>query len=155
MKNEARVLFSNDLTNILHCDSPFHRRGEFRLTHDLLESSVAETAGTGVDVHMLQPAFGWYPLWKSKFLPIEKHVAWLKASYGDTMPESGVPGSNDVLRWNYELARYQLEGGDIVGEFIQLCRKYGERPFISIRMNDSHHGGFSPCEFYHLHPEYG
>ena len=154
MKTDAKVLFSNDLTNILHCDSPFHRRGDFRLTPGLLESSVAETANTGVDIHLLQPAFGWYPLWKSKFLPIEKHVAWLRKTYGDAMPESGVPGSSDVLRWNYELSRYQLEGGDIVGEFIQLCRKYGERPFISIRMNDSHHGGFSPCEFYHLHPEY-
>ena len=148
MKTDAKVLFSNDLTNILHCDSPFHKRGDFRFTAGLLESSVAETAGTGVDVHLLQPAFGWFPLWKSKFLPIEKHVAWLRKTYGE------LPADTDVQKWVCELSRYQREDGDIVGEFIRNCRKYGQQAFISMRMNDSHHGAFSPCEFYHLHPEY-
>lgn len=148
MKTDAKVLFSNDLTNILHCDSPFNRRGDFHFTPQKLESSVAETAGTGVDVHLLQPAFGWFPLWKSKFLPIEKQVAWLRKTYGET------PAETDVQKWVYELSRYQLEDGDIVGEFIRHCRKYDQQSFISMRMNDSHHGAFSPCEFYHQHPEY-
>ncbi len=148
MKTDAKILFSNDLTNILHCDSPFHRRGDFHLTSTMLESSVAETAGTGIDVHLLQPAFGWFPLWRSKYLPIEKQVAWLWKTYGET------PAETDVQKWVYELSRYQLEDGDIVGEFIRHCRKYGQQAFISMRMNDSHHGAFSPCEFYHQHPEY-
>lgn len=148
MKTDAKVLFSNDLTNILHCDSPFNRRGDFHFTPEKLESSVAETADTGIDVHLLQPAFGWFPLWKSKFLPIDKHVAWLRETYGE------VPAETDVQKWVYELSRYQLEDGDIVGEFIRHCRKYGQQAFISMRMNDSHHGAFSPCEFYHQHPEY-
>ena len=148
MKTDAKVLFSNDLTNILHCDSPFNRRGDFHFTPEKLESSVAETADTGIDVHLLQPAFGWFPLWKSRFLPIDKHVAWLRETYGE------VPAETDVQKWVYELSRYQLEDGDIVGEFIRHCRKYGQQAFISMRMNDSHHGAFSPCEFYHQHPEY-
>ena len=49
-----RVLYSNDTTNILSCISPYHRKGEpFR--KEMLEASVDEVAGKGVDAHFLQP----------------------------------------------------------------------------------------------------
>lgn len=64
VKPPFRVLFSNDSTNIQSCTSPDHEKGEpFR--PDMLEATVDETAGTGVQVHMLQPATGWVPWWQS------------------------------------------------------------------------------------------
>ena len=56
-KAPFRVLYSNDTTNILSCTSPWHKKGEaFR--PEMLEATVDEVAGTGVDAHLLQPGVG-------------------------------------------------------------------------------------------------
>lgn len=79
MKREKapfKVLFSNDTYNTDDCVSPYHKKGGL-FRPEMLEASVDETAGTGVEVHMLQPANGWVPWWKSKIYPVEEHYQWL------------------------------------------------------------------------------
>jgi hypothetical protein len=117
-----RTLFSNDLTNVVNCTSsyspagaPFDEKGLFGM--------VDETAGVGIDTHILQPAYGWVPYWKSRLYPAKEHATWFEERYG--FP----PGS---------YTQYMLNGGDIVGEFVQRCREKGLAPFISLRMNDTH-----------------
>ena len=118
-----RTLFSNDMTNITTCCSPYSPAGTpFRL--DGLHGSVDETVGVGIDVHFLQPAFGWVALWKSDTYPYDKqHSDWL-------MQEFGIEPSC--------YGRYMLQGGDIVGDFVERCREKGMKTFISLRMNDHH-----------------
>lgn len=148
MPEPFKVLYSNDLTHIFSCVSPYHRRGE-DFTRAMLEASVDETADAGIDVHLLQPGFGWVPLWQSRILPPEKHWEWLRETYGLKTPDS--------------FMRYLLEGGDIVADFTGRCRKKGLAPFLSLRMNDTHHLDridgpdcvqINFCKFYRDHPEY-
>lgn len=82
-KAPFKVLFSNDMTNIEICVSPYHKKGEL-FRPEMLEATVDETAGTGVEVHMLQPGLGWVPLWKSKAYPLDEHCRWLQQTYGLT-----------------------------------------------------------------------
>ena len=58
------MIYSNDLTNITSCISPFHAAvAPFR--PEMLDATVDEVAGL-VDAHFLQPGFGMVPLWPSK-----------------------------------------------------------------------------------------
>jgi len=132
MANEKapfRVLFSNDSTNILSCTSPYHERGE-PFQPEMLEATVDETAGTGVDVHMLQPAMGWVPWWQSKVYPVEEHHRWWEEWFGVDL-ERDASGGDSVHQ-------YLLNGGDLVAVFIDCCRQRGMTPFISLRLNDGH-----------------
>ena len=126
-KAPFRVLYSNDLTHITSCISPYHKAREpFR--KEMLEASVDEVAGIGVDAHFLQPGLGMVPLWPSKVLPVEEHYRWVKERYG-LGPDS--------------YGRYVLAGGDIVKVFIDRCRKRGQAAFISLRLNDVHQKEFA------------
>ncbi|MBV6500846.1 MAG: hypothetical protein CJBNEKGG_03334 [Prosthecobacter sp.] len=120
-----RVLYSNDLTNITSCVSPFHQAREpFR--PGMLEASVDEVADL-VDAHFLQPGLGVVPLWPSEVLPLKEHFEWVSQRYG-TGPDS--------------FSRFVLNGGDLVQVFIDRCRQKGQAAFISLRMNDAHHKEF-------------
>lgn len=120
-----RVLYSNDLTNITSCISPYHRQREpFRPA--MLEASVDEVSGL-VEAHFLQPGLGVVPLWPSEVLPLKEHFDWVRRRYG-TGPDS--------------LSRFVLDGGDLVQVFIDRCRQKGQAAFISLRMNDAHHKEF-------------
>ncbi len=122
-----RLLYSNDTTNITGCVSPFHKAREpFRT--EMLEASVMETAGTGVDAHFLQPGLGSVPMWPSKVEPLEAHYAWIKQRYGQSPDGFG---------------KYVMAGGDVVQVFVESCRKAGQAAFVSLRMNDTHHKEFS------------
>jgi len=88
----------------------------------MLEASVDEAVG--VDAHFLQPGLGWIPWWKSKVYPADEHYRWYQKCSGK------VPDS---------FGKYMLAGGDMVKVFIERCRKRGQAPFISLRMNDAHH----------------
>ncbi len=151
-KAPFRLLYSNDLTNTLSCMSPFHQpREPFR--KEMLEATVDEVAGTGVDVHLLQPGLGVVPMWKSKAQPLEDHAAWLKETYGQK-PD--------------QYTQAVLNGTDLVQTFLDRCRMRAQASFISIRMNDAHHkenvdkkkgekfGSVSMAinRLYHAHPEY-
>ena len=121
-KAPFKVLFSNDTFNLLNCTSPYHQKGEtFR--PEMLEAAVDETVGTGVDVHMLQPGFGWVPMWQSKRNPPAEHYAWLSKKYG-----VGPDG----------YGRYLLGGGDLIDLFVKRCRTRSLTPFVSYRLNDTH-----------------
>ena len=157
MKAPFTVIFSNDTTNILTCTSPYHRKGEpFR--PEMLEATVDETAGTGVEAHFIQLAHGWVPWYKSKVYPVEDHIKWWKKRYGvDPI------GNREELAATY--LRYLVDGGDMLKVFIDRCRRHGQAPFVSLRLNDVHHlenvdvegnsrGLHSICRFYAEHPEY-
>ena len=119
-KPPFRVLFSNDTTNIETCVSPYHQRGEpFR--PEMLEATVDETAGIGVQVHVLQPGLGWVPWWKSAVYP--DHYPWFAQTY-----QAEVDG----------FGQYMLQGGDMVDVFVKRCRLRKLMPFISLRLNDGH-----------------
>ena len=152
-KPPFRVLYSNDTTNILSCIGPYHKAGEpFR--PEMLEATVDEVAGRGVDAHLLQPGLGWVPWWQSKVYPPAEHYRWLKQTYG-VEPDT--------------FGRYVLAGGDLVQLFVARCRQRGQAPFVSLRLNDGHHKEWAPakrgdkiysgagqglCKFYCEHLDY-
>ena len=150
-KAPFRVLFSNDCTNITTCVSPYHAKGQ-RWAPEMVEKTVDETSGRGVDVHMLQPCMTWVPWWQSKVYPIKEHHRWWKEHYGEDISTLQV---HDYLR----------NGGDIVGVFVNRCRTTPMKPFVSLRLNDGHHlenvnnghnrkGTHCICEFYAENPQY-
>ena len=116
-----RVLFSNDTTNIISNDSPFHRRGE-PFTPDKLRASIDETVGKA-DAHMLQPGGGWVPWWRSTHYPADEHYRWLENEAGLKLDSIG---------------QYMRDGGDLVQVFVDHCRRRRIAPFISLRLNDYH-----------------
>ena len=147
-----RVLYSNDLTNITSCVSPFHAAGApFR--REMLEATVDEVTGL-VDAHFLQPGLGMVPLWPSKVFDLKAHFEWIKKRHGQK-PDS--------------FSQFVLNGGDIVKVFVDRCRAKGQAAFISFRMNDAHHKefvdpkpgdkpgssiGMSVTKFYADYPQY-
>ena len=123
-KSPYTVLYSNDTTHITTCTGPYHKAGEaFR--PEMLVKSVRETAGTGVEVHLLQPGTIWTPWWQSDVYSMQDHYDWFLGHYGVK------PDSNSFNE-------YVLRGGDLVKDFIGYCEKAGEAAFISVRMNDAH-----------------
>jgi hypothetical protein len=118
-----RMLYSNDLTNTLSCVSPWHKARQ-PFGPELLEASIDEVAGTGVDAHLLQPGLCNVPLWKSTIYPVSEHADWYKERFGSKLDP---------------YAQFVLDGGDIAQVFIDRCRKTGQAPFISFRLNDAHH----------------
>ncbi len=152
-KAPFRLLYSNDTTNITSCTSPWRKKGEaFR--KEMIEATVDEVSGAGVDAHLLQPGLGMAPMWPSKVLPLAEHYAWIQERYKQG-PDS--------------FGKFVLGGGDVVKVFIERCRQRGQAAFISFRMNDAHHKefvdpkpgakpgssiGMSVTRFYAEHPEY-
>jgi len=146
MKAPYKVLFSNDTTGLSTCKSPYNpkpnwtldeRSGEWRyLEHfneEMLDASVDETAGHGIDVHLLQPGLGWVPWWKSEVYPFSKHVEFMKE-------RTGMAPSDNAF------ADYMAKGGDMVQAFVKRCREKMLAPFISMRLNDSHGHEFSKMD---------
>ena len=137
-----RVLFSNDTTNILTCKSPYHAAGgPFR--PKMFAATVDEVAGTGVDVHILQPGFSWVPWYNSQFYTRDEHRAWFEQRFPD--------------KSSYELNDYWVNGGDLVGEFVAHCRQKKQPRFISMRLNHNPFPGReeqTSSRFFDQHPEY-
>lgn len=141
------VLFNNDTTNAWTCrpagSSPENIGNIFKET-------INETAGTGVNVHMVSPGLGWVPWWKSKILPMLQQYLWFLGVY-EFLP-------NDVF------CNYVYRNGDFIQDTIDRCRAGGLSPYISYRLNDGHHldeilnpttsTGKTLCQFYYDHPEY-
>ena len=150
-KAPFKVLYSNDFTNT-SCVSPFNLRSDRSgWKPEKLQATVDETAGLGVDVHLLQPGHCWLPWWPSKVYSMQEHYRWWRERYGKapTRPEH----------------EYILRGGDPLRAFVERCRLRGMKPFISFRLNDGHHlekvstnarwsGRHTICKFYVEHPEY-
>lgn len=151
VKPPFKVLYSNDFTN-LNIVTPWHKKGEpFHPDH--LRASVREAKGACV--HMLQPAHGAVPWWPSKVYPLTEHHAWWARHYGIDPARLRYPGVHQHI----------LGGGDPFQDFLDECRKVGQAPFISMRLNDVHHlhhadtpgntrGIHSISRFYVEHPEW-
>ena len=144
-KAPFRLLYNNDATNVLSCESPFHSRGE-PITDDAIAGSIDEVADQGVDAYMLSPGLGHFPWWKSDVVP--DHYEWWMAKTGLQPDQYG---------------DYLLAGGDWVKVLVERCREHGMAPFISLRLNDVHMMEYSGEEhvrsswasrFYTEHPEY-
>jgi len=136
-KAPFHVLHSNDTTNVTNC---LQSKEAVRpsMEDKYIRASVDEVANTGIDVHMIQPGRGWVPWWQSKAFPISAQLEW-KAS-------KKIPPQ--------ELEDYVNKGGDVMAVFVDECRKQGQHPFASFRMNDQHHiyaanrGKVPPDQFY-------
>ncbi|MFA7343070.1 MAG: hypothetical protein WC003_02085 [Terrimicrobiaceae bacterium] len=131
MNPPFRVLYYNDLVNLLSCESPFHHQGE-DFDVSMIDRSVDETGGLGVDAYFLQAGSGHLPLYPSAIYGMAEHVAWWKEHFG-TDPLEGEEGS--FLRWI-------LDGGDVIARFRERVRGWGQAFFISQRLNDVH---FAEC----------
>lgn len=116
------VFYSNDTTHITSCDSPYHRPGE-GFSGERLRASIREAAG--VDAHLLQPGLGWIPWWKSEIYSPTDHYLTFLGGFGISKPNS--------------YGRYLLEGGDVVGTFVEECQDLGVKAIVSYRVNDGHH----------------
>lgn len=123
-KAPFHVLYSNDTTHLMTCVSPYHAKGQ-PFGPQMIEASVDETAGTGIEVHMLQPGLGWVPWWKSQVYPFSEHVKFMKERFGAAVPKG-------------TYAEYMASGGDMVRVFTDRCREKGLAPFVSLRLNDGH-----------------
>ncbi len=149
-----RMIYDNDTTNILNCQSPFHNIDERPrvLTDEKIRASVREAVVDGMDAQLIQPCTTWVPWWPSKIVPLKEHEQWFRDTYG---VEPNIPEQ-----------RYLLNGGDIVGTFIDECHKNNVAALVSLRINDAHHqertwdenppGIFAHClnRFYREHPQY-
>ena len=109
-----RILFNNDLTNVVNCESPYNSIGD-PFSTSCLQASVRETSNTGIDVHALSPGHGWEPLWISESYPYHEHAAWSRERTGMEVSTFG---------------KHILNGGDVVGEFVEHCRKVNMPAFI-------------------------
>ncbi len=150
-KVQFKVLYSNDFTNT-GIVAPWHAKGEpFRPEH--LRATVREAKGA--DVHLLQPAHCGVPWWPTKLYPLAEHHAWWAEHYGIQPDKLRFPGVH----------QYLLDGGDPFREFLDECRQDGQVPFISMRLNDTHHhihaetpgnqqGIHAISRFYAEHPEW-
>ncbi|WP_334319444.1 IPT/TIG domain-containing protein, partial [Termitidicoccus mucosus] len=153
-----RMIFNNDATNILNCVSSYNPNGDRNtdgLTDAKIRASVAEAAVAGVDAQLIQPGMGWVPWWKSEIAPLEAQEAWFREHYG--------------LEPANAYHKYLLAGGDMIGVFIDECKKHRVAALASFRLNDAHHLEYayatyaeglrgamvqSLAKFYVEHPEY-
>ncbi len=153
-KPQWKMIYDNDTTNLLNCDSPFRDTKAPRVfTDEMVRMSVREAAIPGMGAQILSPGLGWVPWWKSEIVPLKKHEEWFEAYYGK--------------KPNVGEHRYLLAGGDMVDTFVDECHKLGQAAIISYRVNDAHFKEFaynkeaynpafahSTSQFYVEHPEF-
>ncbi len=119
--------FNNDGTNMASCKSPFNPVSGAPFTAATLRGAVAETAGLGVQTHLLAPGGCWVAWWDSKLSPPKQYDAWMRSTFDvNTTNLSSVQS----------MFTFVLNGGDILGSFSKLARANGERAAISFRIND-------------------
>ena len=152
-----RIIYNNDTTNILNCQSPFNPPSVSGapagvLTEEKIRASVREACVEGIDAQVISPAHCWVAWWRSQRLPLAEHERWFRAHYG--------------VEPDLAEHRYLLSGGDIIDPFIDECHKQGRAALISFRANDGHHleqafkakpsgkVAHSCSRFYVEHPEY-
>ncbi len=115
-----KVWFNHDGTNMLTCISPWHQPGE-PFSEQMLEASIDELAGIGVDAVAFNPGNGAIPWWPSEVYP--DHWQWYTERTGKR------PGS---------FGRYVVEGGDMIRVFVDRCRRHNLAPFVTLRLKDEH-----------------
>ena len=121
-------IYSNDTTHLENCTSPYRAKGA-DFSPEQLRQSVKELQGLA-DAHFIQLAHGQVPWYQSKLYPMKEHLDWWSEYF-------------EVPREQLERLRgftgYVRDGGDILQDFIDACREFGQAAFVSLRMNDEHH----------------
>jgi hypothetical protein len=154
-KAPYRVLFNNDTVNNFLCVSSYHKMGE-DWRPEMLEGSVDEVAGR-VDAHCLSMGHGSVPWYRSKVYPMAAHMRWWQEHFNADPWHDGFGVA--------PVHRFVADGGDVLQLFIDRCRKTGQAPFVSLRLNDTHYlesadtpgnltGIHSITRFYVEHPEW-
>ena len=126
----VRVLYNNDGENLWAVTSPYHTGGT-AIDGATIRGSVDDMAGrmpgwyTGAaaDVNMICP-FHNVPWWNSKLEPPQEHRRWYDSTFNFTWAAGG------------SQLDYVLKGGDFIGDFAHECIKTGQKPFVTIRLND-------------------
>ncbi len=123
-----KTIYSNDTTNICTCVSPYHEKNA-PFKPEMIRETVKEVAGK-TDAHFIQLAHGRVPWYQSKVYPMKEHMKWwsehFEVPYEDLMKMGGPNG-------------YVRDGGDMLQDFIDACREFGQAAFVSLRINDTHH----------------
>jgi hypothetical protein len=119
--------FNNDGTNMASCKSPFNPVPGAPFTETTLRGAIAETAGLGVQTHLLAPGGCWVAWWDSKLSPPKEYDAWMRATFDV---------NTTLLSSVQSMFTFVLNGGDILGPFAKLARANGERAAVSFRIND-------------------
>ncbi len=115
-----KMLFNHDGTYLTTCVSPWANQG--LSIGEELKMSVREAADAGCDAVAFSPGNGEIPWWQSKFYP--DHWTWSAQYTGHKKPD--------------RFGQYVLDGGDMVRDFVDVCREKKINAIISIRLKDEH-----------------
>jgi hypothetical protein len=118
-----RNLYNNDGENLLTVNSSYHV-SMAPITDSVVRGSVRDTRGA-VDANLIIPFHG-VPWWNSSIEPPTAHRDWYDKTFGFAYDPNG--GSQ---------LDYIMRGGDLVGTFADEAIKEGQKPLISISMNDA------------------
>lgn len=118
----TRILYNNDGENLMSVTSSYHSKGA-PINATTIRGTVRDVAGVA-DVDMICP-FHNVPWWNSTLEPPSEHRDW----YDRTFNFSWDPAGGSQLD-------YVLRGGDFVGVFLDESVKQGQKPFVTIRLND-------------------
>lgn len=126
---DFKTIFNNDMTGMgatnwaakseLDKNDPYYQR-------DLLLLQVEEVCKAGIDVQALAALMGTVQVWKGRNDPFERHLDWLWETFG-------------INPANQNMLAYFMRGGDLFEEYINKVHEYGQKAFISMRVNDYHH----------------
>lgn len=119
----VRNLYNNDAENLLTVNSSYHR-SMAPITDSVVRGSVYDTHGS-VDANLIMPFHG-VPWWNSSIEPPQAHRDWYDKTFGFDYDPNG--GSQ---------LDYIMRGGDLIGTFADEAIKEGQKPLISISMNDA------------------
>ena len=114
-----RMLYNHDGTLLTTCVHPWSAQ---KLSiGESLKMSVREAADAGCDAVAFSPGNGEIPWWQSRFY--SDHWEWT-AEYSGKKPSV--------------YGQYVMSGGDMVQDFIDVCREKNVTAIISLRLKDEH-----------------
>lgn len=114
-----KMLFNHDGTYLHTCVNPWDDQNLSK--GDQLKASVREVADAGCDAVAFNPGNGEIPWWQSDVYP--DHWQW-NAEYTGKKPSA--------------YGRYVLSGGDLVQDFVDVCREKDINAIITLRLKDEH-----------------
>lgn len=114
-----KMLYNHDGTYLLSCVHPWSDQN--LSIGDALKMSLREAADAGCEAISFNPGNGEIPWWQSKFYP--DHWTWV-AQYSGKKPSV--------------YGQYVLAGGDMVKDFVDVCREKEISAIISLRLKDEH-----------------
>tara|TARA_R110000868_G_scaffold383578_12_gene650749 strand:- start:517 stop:2154 length:1638 start_codon:yes stop_codon:yes gene_type:complete len=127
-----KILYDNDLVNIAYGSGSWLKPNPDILTKEeikkRIEKSVEEVSSYKNIAHFFRPGFGHIPFWKSDVYSAKKHYESWESKTGNTASSWGKYMMDDK---NY---------GDLLKVFVDEAQKNNQSPFVSLLLNDIHHG---------------